>query len=92
MAFASIETESQITNQQEAFSQYKTKSSNALVLHETSVHSLEILESFPTHFYGKQAEILLALSEIKHMPVFGSQISDKKHFLTLQIFPFHFHF
>lgn len=92
MAFASIDTESEITNQQEAFSQFKTQSSNALVLHEASVHSLEISESFPVHFNGKQAEILFALSEKKHLPALGNQVSDKKHFLKSQIFPFHFHF
>lgn len=92
IAFASVETEDLFVNQQEEFSLYKTQSSKALVLHETSIQTIEISESFPLNYLGEYAEILSALSEKKHLPAFGNQISDNKHFLSLQIFPFHFHF
>lgn len=92
MAFSINSTESIVVNHQEGFSLFKTKSSKALVLHEVSIQTIEISESLPFNYQGKYTEILSALSKKKHLLSFDSHNSDKKHLLTSQIFPFHFHF
>jgi hypothetical protein len=92
LTFASVDTEILIVNQQEEFSLFKTKSSQALVLHETSIQTIEISESFPFNYQGEYAVIHSALSKKKRLLSFDSQNSDKKHLLASQIFPFHFHF
>ena len=92
MAFGINSSEAFVVNHQEGFSLFKTKSSKALVLYETSIQTLEITESFQINYSGFIAEIHLLESQKKNSRLLDYRLLDRKGILTSQIFPFHFHF
>jgi hypothetical protein len=92
MAFGMSNSEAFVVNHHEDFSYFKTKSSKALVLHETSIQTVEISEIFQVNTGGFSAEILSLISEIENTYSLIYRLIDRRGLLTSQIFPFHFHF
>jgi hypothetical protein len=92
MAFGISSSEVFVVSHQEDFSYFKTKSSKALVFHETSIQTVEISETFQVNTSGFYAEILSLKSEKENTHPLNYRLLDRRGMLTSQIFPFHFHF
>lgn len=92
MAIGIHDSETTVVNHQQDYSLFKTKSSKALALHETSIQTLEVSKIFQINYSAFTAEILSLFSERKNSQSINYRLIDRKGILTSQIFPFHFHF